>query len=238
MHNDSPEDGLVGYGLVLRGSRGANDACWHGRVIQDLGNLRTVRNNVVGRLNGGIGAVVIGNCRKGDLRRTAGDLCTAEMKCRGRGIEFRVKTVREGLECSVHDVTTGVSELSGVLLDGLVKDGMEIDVMQIEVERSGLIVVKHLAIVQHRVADAEIEDAGVAVGVAALDGGDIRMPVLVDVDLHNGVIDLNVVQIPLLLQDRNDAHAGLGMLQLQKGRIGRGAGAIDGDAVNVQTQIR
>ena len=52
------------------------------------------------------------------------------------------------------------------------------------------------------------------------------------------MVDTNVVEVPLLLQDGNDAHAGLGMLQLQKRRIGIGTGAVDGDAVNIQAKIR
>ena len=103
MHNHGLEGGLVGHGLVLRRSRGANDACRDGRVVQELGKLRAVRDNVVGRLNGGIGAVVVGDGGKGDLRRAARDLRGAQMKCGGRGIEFRFKIVRERLERSVHD---------------------------------------------------------------------------------------------------------------------------------------
>ena len=50
--------------------------------------------------------------------------------------------------------------------------------------------------------DAEVEDRGVAIGVASLHRGNVRDAVFIDVDLHNGIVDANAVEVPLPARKR------------------------------------
>ncbi len=229
---------LVGDGLVLRGSGRPDQAGRYRRIVQQPGQLRAVRGDVILRLNGGIRAVIVGRGRKDDLCRAAGNLCRAEMKRGGRGIELGFEIVRKGLERAVGEAAVRIGELSYILLEGFVEDRMKVDIVKVDGQGRGTVVVEDLTAVDHRVADAEIEDAGLAVAVAALDGGDVRMAILVDVHLHHRLIHPNVVEVPLLAQDGYDSHACFGVLHLEQWRAGVRTGAVHRDTIEIQAEIR
>ena len=99
-------------------------------------------------------------------------------------------------------------------------------------------VVVDLALVEDGAADAQIEDAGVALGIARRRRGNVGDAVLVHQHLHHGVVELHGGEIPLHVQQADDAHTHVSMLKLEDGRVRIGAGAVHGQAVDVQAERR
>ena len=110
--------------------------------------------------------------------------------------------------------------------------------MKVGGKRSRLVVVKDFAMIEHGASNAQIEDAGVAVAAAAFDGGNVGVAVLVDKHLHHGLIDSNVVEVPLPLKDGYDADACQSVPYLEQGRACIGTRSVDRNAINVQAQVR
>src|SRR5215469_8175601 len=92
--------------------------------------------------------------------------------------------------------------------------------------------------VEDRAADAEIEDGCVALAVARFRAGDIRDAFLIDDNLNDRMIELNAGQVPLLLEERDDAEADPRVLKLKDGNVRVGSRAMNRDSVHVEAQGR
>ena len=136
-------------------------------------------------------------------------------------------------------MTIRVAQLPGVFLQNAIEPGAEVYVVQVGREHALTIVIVDLALVEHRVANPQIEEAGVtAVGAAALDHRDVGHAVGVGKDLHHRAVDDETIQIPLLMEDRNNAHAHLGVCHLQQRRIRIRSRAVNRQTVEVQAEVR
>ena len=58
----------------------------------------------------------------------------------------------------------------------------------------------------------------------------------IDEDLRDRIVDANAIEVPFAPEDRDDAHACLGMLHLEQRRLGMRTGAINGDAIEVNAE--
>ena len=123
-----------------------------------------------------------------------------------------------GLEGSVGDMAIGVSELAGILLVRIVESRMEVHVVQINGQGCWAVVVVDLAVVENGMANAQIEDAGVAVAVAALMVGILETPFL-STNTESRDDRGGCRSDTTSSEDRDDADADFGVLQLQKRRI-------------------
>lgn len=154
----------------------------------------------------------------------------------GIGVELDVERVRWRLASGVVELAIGIPERAGVSLRAGVKAGCELEVGEVGGDGAWLVVVEDNSVGEDGTADAQIEDRRVAAGVAALEGGNIRDAVFVDVDLYHGVVDANAVEVPLSSEDRNDADARLRMLYLKERRIGMRARTVDLEAVEIDAE--
>src|ERR1700744_58851 len=115
-------------------------------------------------------------------------------------------------------MAVGIAKAARVFLLGAVEGGTKIQIVQIGREHTLPVVVVDLALIEHGVANAQVEYAGVAAArTAALDDGNVAPALCVGEDLHHWLVDDKTVEIPLLLQDRDNAHTRGRMRHLEQG---------------------
>ncbi len=126
---------------------------------------------------------------------------------------------------------TGVARCLGI------EAGAEIEIVQVCIESAALVVVIRFAAVEDGVANAEVEDGGVAARLAAaLKGGDVGDAMRVHIDANNGAVERDAVEVPLALEDRHNANGCLGVVELQQGRVCIGCGPFDGQTVQIELE--
>ena len=84
------------------------------------------------------------------------------MESSRRRIELRFEVVRNRFEGSGLQMAVGVAELARILLPRAVKRRSKIYIVQIRGESALPIVVIDRALIEHRVTDTQIEQAGIA----------------------------------------------------------------------------
>ncbi len=109
--------------------------------------------------------------------------------------------------------------------------------MKVRIQDLLLIVVVDLALIQNRVSHCEVENIGLLAG-GRLRRRDVAVPSFVDVDVGYWMIDGDAVQIPLAMQHGDDLDVHAYVVHLKHGTVGAGVFSLDGDSVQVKSQVR
>src|SRR3984957_11126413 len=135
-------------------------------------------------------------------------------------------------------MAVGVAELARVLLQQAVEGSPKIHVTQVGGENALAIVIVDRSSIEHCVANAQVEQAGIATaGPAAFNRRDITDPVRVGEHLHHRLINDKAVEIPLAVKNRDNANSNLTVSDLEQRRIRVGISSGNRQPVKVQAQV-
>src|SRR5262249_32367638 len=103
------------------------------------------------------------------------------------------------------NLAVGVTQSAGIAVRYGIKAGLKLELMEVRIECALLVVVVHLALAKHDVADTQVENARALVGT--FEHRQIRFTVLGNKHACDWMIDNNVFQVPRALKQRHHLNA-------------------------------
>ncbi len=110
--------------------------------------------------------------------------------------------------------------------------------MKVGCQRQLAVVVIHFAAIQQRMLHRQVKQVCVRIAVARLRCGKVGIALRIDNQVDYGMFDPDVVQVPLLVHNRNYAHACTHVIDLQH-RLSRArTDTVHRKSIKIESQIR
>src|SRR5262245_19218830 len=141
--------------------------------------------------------IVIESRCKAELRRATAQQAAFQSENVRRGVKLRLEAVNHRIHILKVNAAVRVTESAGIARRVRIKRGLKFKIVKICVEHALFVVVVHLALAEDYPMYAQIEHARLL--VRAFDRWQVRVTVLGYEQSRHGMIDDNILQIPLPL---------------------------------------
>src|SRR5207237_6143786 len=108
---------------------------------------------------------------------------------------------------------------------------LKLEIMKVCIEGALLVVVIHLALTKHHMTYAEVEHAGLLARALCL--RNIRVAIRGNKDMRHGMVDDDVLEIPLPLKQRDDLDSDAEMIHVHERRRLIRRRAVDHNVIHV-----